>query len=114
MNAKARTARATLRNRTRIQRATSRITRRGAGSLATYGIAVGLGPKAARSMADGLRNNARKAGITGIEARVHAGRRMRTTHRYTPAEVITAKATYEPIKPEYIQAAARLDMTFAA
>ncbi|HEY5834933.1 hypothetical protein [Streptomyces sp.] len=108
MNANARTARATLRQRTRTQRAASRIARRGSASLTTHAMATGLAPTQARTVASSLRRNARKLGITGAPARVHAGRHMRTTTRFTPAQVAAIAAVYRPRKAVYQAAAARL------
>lgn len=108
MNAATRTARQTLRNRTRTNHATTRITRRGNASLTTHAIAAGLTPREARTVAGSLRSTAKKLAITGTEHRVHAGRRMRTTHRYTPAQVAALAAAYKPRKPAYRLAAARL------
>lgn len=108
MNASSRKAARTLRDRTRTQRAAARINRRGTASLATHVIAQGLAPKAAASVAGTLRKKTRELGLTGTTARVHAGRRMRTTTRYTPAQVALAAALYRPRKAEYKTAALRL------
>lgn len=99
---------ARLRDLARTNRAAARIHRRGNGSLATHVIATGIGPREARSVAGTLRKKAAELGITGVEARVHAGRRMRTTHRYTIAEVGVIAAAYRPRKPAYKLAAARM------
>lgn len=108
MQQSTRTRRQTLRDRARTTRANARIHRRGNASLATYGIAQGLRPTDARSMVGTLRREIKKLGIDGIEERVHAGRRMRTTLRYTPAEVARAAANYRPRKAAFKAAAARL------
>ncbi|MCX5209728.1 hypothetical protein OG689_10580 [Kitasatospora sp. NBC_00240] len=108
MNAKTRTARKALRTRTRTQRAAARITRRGNASLTTHGVAQGLTPADARSMAQTLRKTADKLHIEGSEHRVHAGRRMRTTHRFTPAQVALIATVYRPRKPAFKAAAAQL------
>jgi hypothetical protein len=110
VNAKARTARQTLRDRTRTQRAQARIARTGAASLTTHAIAAGLTPTQARTVAGSLRRNATKLGLTGTVARVHAGRRMRDTTRWTPAQVAAAAATYRPRKPAYVLAAHKLTL----
>jgi hypothetical protein len=112
VNARARTARRTRRDRTRTQRATARIARTGTASLTTHAIAAGLPPTQARTVASSLRRNAVKLGLTGQPARVHAGRRMRTTARYTPAQVAAAAATYRPRIAAY--AAARTHFLLAA
>lgn len=65
MTAATRTRRATLKARTRTQRAATRIARRGNGTLASHCIAAGLGVKEARAVAGSLRKNAAKAGVTG-------------------------------------------------
>lgn len=103
--AAARSRRAVVRDRTRTQRAASKITRRGSGSMATHAIAAGLTPTQARTVASSLRRNAAKLGITGTPARTHAGRRMRDTTRYTPAQVAAAAAVYRPRVAAYRAAA---------
>jgi hypothetical protein len=55
-----------------------------------------------------LRKTAAKLGITGSEHRVHAGRRMRTTRRFTPAQVALVAASYRPRKPAFKAAAAQM------
>jgi hypothetical protein len=110
MNAQTIKARRILRDRTRTQRAAARIARRGEGSLTTHAIAAGLGPKEASSVAGSLRNAAKKLAITGTQHRVHAGRRMRDTTRYTPQLVALAAALYRPRKAEYKAVAARLTL----
>ncbi|MFG2359345.1 hypothetical protein [Streptomyces sp. NPDC048521] len=108
MKASSRQARQTIRNRTRTQRAASRITRRGNGSLTTHCLAAGLTPKEARTVASSLRKAATKLGIHGLAARTHAAGRMRTCHRYTPTQVAALAVIYRPRKAAYVQAAARL------
>ena len=108
MKDSSRQARHTIRTRTRTQRAASRITRRGNASLTTHAIAAGLAPKEARTVASSLRKAAAKLGITGTAARTHAAGRMRTSTRYTPAQVAQAAVVYKPRKPAYRDAAARL------
>ncbi|WP_329125975.1 hypothetical protein [Streptomyces sp. NBC_01353] len=110
MNASSRQARQTIRTRTRTQRAASRINRRGNGSLTAHCIAAGLAPKEARTVANSLRKNATKAGITGTAARTHAARQMRDCRRYTPAQVAAIAVIYKPRKPAYKAAAARLTL----
>jgi hypothetical protein len=82
--------------RTRTQRAAARISRCGEGTLAAHGIAAGLAPKAARSVASSLRKAAVKLGLVGTPGRTHAGRRMRGCTRYTPAQVAVAAGQYRP------------------
>ncbi|MCX4571551.1 hypothetical protein OOK48_35105 [Streptomyces viridodiastaticus] len=108
MNASSRHARHTIRQRTRTQRATQRIQRRGTASLTTHAIAAGLTPTEARTVASSLRRSIKKLGIHGTPARTHAGRRMRDTLRYTPAQVAQAAVVYRPRKAAYKDAAARL------
>lgn len=108
MNASARTARRLLRDRTRTQRAASRIRRNGQASLATHAIAQGLTPRQASSVASSLRTAAKKLHLVGTTARVHAGRRMRTTTRYTPQQVALAAAVYKPRIAAYKTVALRL------
>jgi hypothetical protein len=106
--ASARKSRRILRDRARSNRAAARINRRGNGSLTTHAIAQGLTARDARSLVGTLRKEIKKLGIAGTEERVHAGRQMRTTHRYTPAEVALAAANYRPRKAAYRIVAARL------
>lgn len=110
MNAKARNARRILKNRATANRAASRINRRGNASLTTYAIAAGLTPRDARTVASSLRRNATKLGITGTQHRTRAGRRMRTTTRYTPAQVAQICVVYKPRKPAYQLAVAKLTL----
>lgn len=112
MLASARTARRTLRDRTRTNRAAARIRRQGTACLTTHAIATGLTPGQARTVAGSLRRNAQKLGITGTAHRVHAGRRMRDCTRWTARQVAAAAATYRPRIPAYI--AARHLLTLAA
>jgi hypothetical protein len=108
MNARARAARRTIRDRARTTRAARRIHRTGTASLTTHAIAAGLGPTQARTVASSLRRAAHKLGVQGTTARVHAGRRMRTTTRYTPSQVAAMAVVYRPRKAEYRAVAARL------
>lgn len=108
MNASNRTRRAVLKARTRTNRAAARIRRRGNGSLQTYALAQGLAPRDARSMVGTLRKTAAKLGISGTAHRVRAGRRMRTTTRYTPIQVGLICLAYRPRRPAFKIAAARL------
>lgn len=108
MNAKARTARHTIKTRTRTQRAAARINRTGTGTLATHALAAGLDIRSARSVAGSLRNAAKKIAVPGTATRVHAGRRMRDAVEYTAAQVALIAAAYRPRKAEYKTVAARL------
>jgi homoserine kinase len=92
MNAKTRTKRQILKARATSTRAARRIHRRGNASLTTHA----------------LRKTATKLGITGTQHRVHAGRRMRTTTRFTTAQVAALAGAYRPRKPAYKLAAAKL------
>lgn len=103
-----RTRRATLKARTRTQRAASRIARRGNGTLATHCIAAGLGVKEARTVAGSLRKNAAKAGVTGTPGVSYTKGRARQCTRYTRAQVAAIALVYKPRKPAYRLAAARL------
>ncbi|KIF00871.1 hypothetical protein PL81_38825 [Streptomyces sp. RSD-27] len=108
MNAKARAARRTLRDRTRTQRAAARITRQGTGTLATHCIAAGLGIREARTVASSLRKNAAKAGVTGAPGVSYVHGRARSCTRYTRAEVARIAFVYRPRKPAFKAAAAHL------
>ncbi|MFF4644971.1 hypothetical protein [Streptomyces sp. NPDC001389] len=110
MNAKARTARRTLRDRTRTQRAAARITRQGAGTLATHCIAAGLGIREARTVAGSLRKNAAKVGVTGAPGTSYVHGRARACTRYTRAEVARMAVVYRPRKPAYKAVATHLTL----
>lgn len=103
-----RTRHATLKARTRTQRAASRIQRTGTGTLATHCIATGLGIREARTVASSLRKNAAKANVTGTPGTSYAHGRARTCTRYTRREVALICLQYKPRKPAYKLAAARL------
>ncbi|WP_329336110.1 hypothetical protein OG252_13155 [Streptomyces sp. NBC_01352] len=103
-----RTRRATLKTRTRTQRATAKIRREGVATLATHVIAAGLGVKEARTVASSLRKNAAKANATGTPGVSYTHGQRRTCTRYTPAEVAAIAVIYRPRKPAYKIAAARL------
>jgi uncharacterized membrane protein YebE (DUF533 family) len=104
-----RTRRATLKTRTRTQRAVAKIRRHGNGTLATHCIAAGLGVKEARTVASSLRKNATKAGVVGTAGISYAkNAKARTCTRYTPAEVAAIAVVYRPRKPAYKAVAARL------
>jgi hypothetical protein len=103
-----RTRRATLKTRTRTQRATAKIRRQGNGTLATHCIAAGLGVREARTVASSLRKNAAKAGVTGTPSVSYTHGERRTCTRYTPAEVAAIAVIYRPRKPAYRVAAAKL------
>ncbi|WP_329215211.1 hypothetical protein OG352_06305 [Streptomyces sp. NBC_01485] len=109
MNAKARTRRATLKARTRTQRAAAKIRRTGTGTLATHCVAAGLPIREARSVAGSLRKNAAKADVTGQAGISYAKNvKAHTCTRYTPAEVARIAVIYRPRKPAYKTCAARL------
>ncbi|SFY52064.1 hypothetical protein [Streptomyces sp. F-1] len=109
MNAATRTARRTLRDRTRTHRAAAKIRRHGVATLATHCIAAGLGVKEARSVAGSLRKNTVKANVAGTPGISYAKNvKARTCTRYTPAEVARIAVIYRPRKPQYRTAAARL------
>lgn len=112
MNARTRTERRILRARTRTNRAAARIRRTGTGTLATHGLAAGLPPRAARTVASSLRKAAVKLGLTGVAGRTHAGRRMRDCTRYTTAAVAAAAGLYRPRLAAY--RAARAHFLLAA
>jgi len=109
MIASNRTARHTLRRRTRTQRAASRINRTGTATLAAHCIAAGLPVREARSVAGSLRKNAPKAGVTGRAGISYAKNvKAHTCTRYTPAEVARIAVIYRPRKPAYKTVAAKL------
>lgn len=104
-----RTRRATLKARTRAQRATAKIRRTGTGTLATHCVAAGLPIREARSVAGSLRKNASKAGVIGQAGISYAKNvKAHTCTRYTPAEVARIAVIYRPRKAAYKVAAARL------
>jgi hypothetical protein len=108
VNARSRQARRTIRNRTRTQRAATRINRTGHGTLASHAIAAGLTPKEARTVASSLRRNATKLGIQGQAGTAYCKGQARTCTRYTPRQVGMLALVYRPRKPAYVQAAAKL------
>ncbi len=104
-----RTRRATLKARTRTQRAAAKIHRTDVGTLAAHCIAAGLGVKAARTVAGSLRKNADKAGVTGTPGISYAKNvKARACTRYTPAGVAAIAVIYRPRKAAYKVCAARL------
>lgn len=103
-----RTRRATIKARTRTQRAATRIARRGNGTLATHCIAAGLAPREARTVASSLRKNAAKANVTGTPSISYTHGRARQCTRYTAREVAAIAVIYRPRKPAYRLAAAKL------
>lgn len=108
MNAATRTARRTLRDRTRTHRAAAKIRRHGAATLTTHCIAAGLPVREARSVAGSLRKNAVKAGVTGTPSVSYTHGRARQCTRYTVAEVAAIAVIYRPRKPQYRTVATRL------
>jgi hypothetical protein len=101
--------RATLKTRTRTQRAAAKIRRQGVATLATHCVAAGLGIKEARTVAGSLRKTADKAGVTGQAGISYAkNAKARACTRYTPREVAAIAVIYRPRKPAYKVAAARL------
>lgn len=103
-----RTRRATLKARTRTNRAAAKIRRQGVATLATHCIAAGLGVKEARTVAGSLRKNAAKAGVTGTPSVSYTHGRARQCTRYTPAEVAAIAVIYRPRRAKYKRCAARL------
>lgn len=110
MKASSRQARQTIRNRTRTQRAATRINRRGNGTLTSHAIAAGLTPRQARSVASSLRKAATKLGIHGQGGVSHTKGRTRACTRYTRHEVAMLALTYRPRRPEYKACAERLSL----
>ncbi|MFK0140702.1 hypothetical protein [Streptomyces murinus] len=108
MNAATRTARRTLRDRTRTHRAVAKIRRHGVATLTTHCVAAGLGVREARSVAGSLRKNATKASVLGTPSVSYTHGRARTCTRYTVAEVARIAVIYRPRKAAYRTAATRL------
>jgi uncharacterized membrane protein YebE (DUF533 family) len=108
MTAANRTRRATLKARTRTQRAAAKIRRNGNGTLAQHCVAAGLGIKEARTVASSLRKNAAKAGVQGVAGISYTKGRARQCTRWTPAEVAAIAVIYRPRKPAYRVTAAKL------
>lgn len=96
MNAKARTARQTIKNRTATNRARGVIRRQGEASLTRHAVAAGLPIHEARSMASSLRTNAKKLGVNGHEVAVRKNGRRVTSTRYTATQVREIAAAYRP------------------
>lgn len=106
-------ARRVLRDRTRSNRAASRIARRGVGSLASHAMAAGLPLGEARTVAQGLRRAAAKLEMEGRVCLTYSEHKSRTVTRFTPAQVAAlvdtdVKGTYRPRKAEYKLVVARL------
>jgi hypothetical protein len=108
MKPKQRTLRATIRTRTRQNRATAKIRRTGTATLTTHCLAAGLDMKEARAVAGSLRKNAAKAGVTGTPGISYTKGRARQCTRYTSQQVALIALAYRPRKPTYQAAAARL------
>lgn len=108
MNARARRLRATARRRSAETRAAARIRRNGAATLSTYGIAAGLTPSEARSVAGSLRKAAVKLGVEGAEGVAFRKGRRHACRRYSPAEVGAMANAYRPRKATYAAAKQRL------
>ncbi|MEU2730104.1 hypothetical protein ABZ650_20545 [Streptomyces griseoviridis] len=108
MNTRTRTARRTLRDRTRSQRATAKIRREGVATLATHAISAGLGIREAASVAGSLRDKTEKAGVVGIAGFSFRKGVSRPCTRYSSADVAALVAYYRPRKPAYRLAVARL------
>ncbi|MEU5431125.1 hypothetical protein AB0H73_36730 [Streptomyces olivoreticuli] len=116
MSTSSRRTAALLRDRTRTNRAESRVrraastaarrVRTGPRSLATHIIATGAPLDIVAGAADALRTQARKAGIRGQAARIRRtlngrARRVVTVYRYTVEQVAQIVANYKPRKAEY-------------
>lgn len=97
-----------LRDRVRTNRAASRLSRKGSGTLATYVMATGLGIADARSMASTLRKNAAKLEIPGQRSVSHVKGRTVESTRYTRSEVVAIVTQYRPRKAEFKAARATL------
>jgi hypothetical protein len=108
MTAANRTRRATIKARTRTNRATAKIRREGVATLATHAIAAGLRTKEAASVAGSLRDKTEKAGVIGVAGRSFRKGAARPCTRYTAREVAALVALYRPRKPAYKLAAAKL------
>lgn len=106
--------RSSLKARSATTRARASIARRGEASLTTYAVSAGLPIKAARSVAGSLRKAAARLHLTGTQHRVHAAGRMRTSTRYSPADVLLMLSSYRPRLGQYKTAAARLSFALAA
>lgn len=115
-SANARRAAATLRDRTRTNRAASaerraiataaRRVRTGARSLTTHLIATGADHATVKGVSAALRTAAKKSGIKGRRARIRrtfqgARNRAVTVFRYTREQVAEIAAAYKPRKAEY-------------
>ena len=101
--AKARAARAVLRDRRRQNRRHS---------LASHAISAGESPETAKRVAGSLRTVAKRIGMVGKAGRTRRtvdGRdRLRKVTRYTTAQFRTALAVYTPRKTELAAARERL------
>ncbi len=112
MNAKARTARQTLKAR-RAEAAAARRPH----TLANHALRAGVTEKDASGVAGALRSKGKKMGVTGCAVRMFrtnaAGQKMWRTpvagsRRYTCAEVLTLATAYNPIAPKFVVAREQL------
>jgi hypothetical protein len=116
VNAAARTARATLRTRTRTQRTAARAARRIATGtpqpVSTHLVAAGLDPVIARRFAGAVSRAAGTAQATAT-ARIKLRGRTRKTvavKLFTTARITPVLAAYRPKSPAYAAHFARLDL----
>lgn len=96
MNARTRTARATLRTRRAQTRAASRIRRNGHATLTTHCVAAGLTAREARTVSGSLRTAAKALGVTGTPGVAFRKGARHACRRYTPAEVAAMALRYRP------------------
>lgn len=108
MNAKARTARRTIRTRSAQTRLTASLNR--GRSIATHVLAAGVDAEAVAGVVNGLRSVAKRIGELPVKiCRTHrtitqAHGRMRRVGHYTTAQLRRLIAAYKPKKPSFIAA----------
>lgn len=110
MNAKARTARQTLKARSAQTRLKASCKRRPR-AISTHLIAAGIDSVTAQGMASGLRSVAKRLAVQPVAARtrrtVSGGRQQHTwtVHHYTADQIALLVSAYKPRKAEYVHAA---------
>jgi hypothetical protein len=99
---------ASLRDRTRANRAAAKIRREGGGTLATHCTAKGLRRRQAKSVAGSLRDKAEKLGIAGTPGVFFRGGSKHDGSLYTGEEVARMALIYTPRIEAYKIVAAEL------
>lgn len=99
---------ASLRDRTRANRANAKIRRNGGGTMTEHCVAQGLRKKQARSMGGSLRRNAKELGLQGAPDTFFRNGAKRDGARYTEDQVGLVALVYRPRLEAYKLVAAEL------